>query len=214
MLAPRLIPCLLLDRNKLVKTIQFSNPRYIGDPINAIKIFNEKEVDELIILDITATRESKKPNFDLIKRCASECFMPMCYGGGITSIQDIETLFKIGIEKISLGNQIYIDDTIIKIASDEFGSQSIVVSIDAFKENNIYINKRLSGMLSTQHNTVTFSKTVENLGAGEILLTSINNEGSMDGFDLDLIKQVSSNVSIPVIAHGGASSINDIVIAL
>lgn len=210
MFKPRVIPILLLSGTKLVKTERFRKPVYVGDPINAIKIFNDKEVDEIAVLDIDATREKKGPNLDYLAHLASECFMPMCYGGGITSIEDMEKIFAIGVEKISLNSIILDTPEVVEQAASVFGSQSIVVSIDVkttlFGKQVVYSASEKKNM---RRDPVEFAKTLENAGAGEILLNSVARDGTAMGYDLDLIKNVSSAVNVPVIACGGAGSISD-----
>lgn len=207
---PRLIPCLLLKEQGLVKTTKFSNPRYLGDPINAVKIFNGKGVDELCILDITATSENRSPDFDYLKDVASEAFMPLSYGGGITNMEQIKKLFFIGYEKVIINTAFAQNPQFIREAADFAGSQSVVVSIDVkielFGKRNCYIN---DGKTKISMDPVTLAKTAEELGAGEILLNSINRDGMMQGYDIKLVKDVVGAVSIPVIACGGAKDIYD-----
>jgi len=210
MLKARVTPCLLLKNRGLVKTIKFKDPKYIGDPINAVKIFNEKEVDELILLDITATTEKKGLQIRLISEIARECFMPLCYGGGICSIDDIREIYKLGIEKVSINTCAVENPLFIKSAADAFGSQSIVVSIDVKK--NLFGKYEIftqSGKKNTKLDPIKFIKQMENMGAGEILINSIDRDGTMQGYDIDLIKKVAESVSIPVIACGGAGKIED-----
>jgi len=210
MLRTRVIPCLLLKNKGLVKTVKFKDPKYVGDPINAVKIFNDKEVDELIFLDINATIENRKPNFKLISDIASECFMPFSYGGGIRDLSDAKKLFNIGIEKIIINSYAYENTSFIKEASELFGSQSIVISIDVRK--NLFGKYEVfthSGTKNTKLDPVLFAKKVECMGAGEICLNSIDRDGTMKGYDIELIKQVSESVSIPIIASGGCGKIED-----
>jgi cyclase len=192
-----------------VKTVKFNEPRYVGDPINAVKIFNEKEADELIFLDITATNERRKPSFELLSHIASEAFMPFSYGGGLRDIEDIKEILKIGIEKVIINTYACENPRFIKETSDKFGSQSIVVAIDVKKENSgykVFIN---SGKTCTKREPVEYAVEMEKMGAGEIFLNSIDRDGTMEGYDLDLIKNVSSAVNIPVIASGGAGKTED-----
>lgn len=216
MLNPRVIPCLTLKNNGLVKTIQFKKPTYVGDPINAIKIFNDKEVDELILLDITATIERKEPNFKLLSEIASECFMPLGYGGGITNIQQIEQLFSIGIEKIILNTALSPSTELLSQATKTFGSQSIVAAVDLKK--HWLTKKKLVYTFSGQKNTgispVIYAKKMEDAGAGEIVINAIDSDGTMKGYDIDLIQKISQNVKVPVIALGGAGSLNDFKLAI
>ena len=207
----RIIPLLQIKSGSLVKTVQFKNPVYIGDPVNAIRIFNEKEVDELIILDITATQEHREPNYNLIRDIAGECFMPLCYGGGITSIDQIKTIFNSGVEKISINTSAFTNPSLIEKAASMFGSQSIVVSVDIRKNLlgslTVFVD---GGKKNTGMNPVKYAKEMENRGAGEILLNLINQEGTFKGFDRKLIKEVSDAVNIPVIASGGAANVEDL----
>ena len=211
MLRTRVIPCLLLKDNGLVKTIKFRNPTYVGDPVNAVKIFNDKEVDELIFLDITASKEKKEPNFKLLSDIASECFMPLGYGGGISNLNEIEKLFHLGIEKVVLNTHAF-NTTILKQAIEIFGSQSIVVSIDVKKH---WLSKKqlvysLGGTKNAHYSPIEYAKKMEEIGVGEIIVNSIDHDGTMNGFDYELIKNISSNVKIPVVALGGAGSIEDL----
>jgi imidazole glycerol-phosphate synthase subunit HisF len=206
----RIIPCLLLRNNGLVKTVKFKESTYIGDPINTIKIFNEKEVDEIFFLDIDATKAKKEPPYDIIKNIASECFMPFAYGGGIHSIQQIEKIIKSGAEKIIINSHIFLQKEFLKEAVSHFGSSTIAVSIDVKKEflkgNIVYIK---GGTQSTGINPVEYAKKIENDGAGEILINSIDRDGVMEGYDIELIKSISQSVKLPIIACGGAGKLSD-----
>lgn len=208
---PRIIPILLIDNRDLVKTINFKNKRYLGDPVNAVKIFNRKYVDELSILDITASRDSKEPDFDLLQDIASEAFMPLSYGGGLKSIDQIREVFAIGYEKAVLNSALVEQPELIKKASGVFGSQSIVASIDAKKaidgEYKCVIN---DGHEEINLTPVRLAKKAEELGAGEIILNSLDRDGQMSGYDINLVRQVSDAVKIPVIAVGGAGGLSDI----
>lgn len=208
MLRTRAMPCLLVEDGRLVKTVKFKKPNYVGDPVNAIKIYNEKEVDELIVVDISATVENRKPDFQLLHEIVNECFMPLCYGGGIRSLDDIKKIFSIGIEKVAINSYAAENETFITKAANLFGSQSIVASIDAKKlilgGYRVYTN---SGSKDTGFDVVSYAKRMETLGAGEILINSIDRDGTWAGYDLKLVQQVSESVSIPVIACGGAGSI-------
>lgn len=193
-----------------MKSIRFKDYRYVGDPINAVKIFNEKEVDELVLLDISATSEKRSPNFGFIKEIASEAFMPLAYGGGITTLEEIKTLISQGVEKVILNTSALKNPKLIKDAVRYVGSQSIVVSIDVKKNfwgnYQVYIE---NGRSNTCVDPVVYSKKLEDLGVGEILLTSIDRDGTFAGYDLNLIKTVSSSVNIPVISCGGAGMTED-----
>jgi cyclase len=211
----RIIPCLLLRNNGLVKTIKFKDSTYIGDPINTVKIFNEKEVDELFFLDIDATKLHKEPPYELIQNIASECFMPFAYGGGIESLQQIERIIKSGAEKVIINTNAFLQKDFLSQAVQQFGSSTIAVSIDAKKEflkgNIVYVK---GGTLSTGISPVEYAKKIENEGAGEILINSIDRDGVMEGYDIELIKAISSSVRIPIIACGGAGNLNDFSLAV
>lgn len=210
MLKTRVIPCLLLRNQGLVKTIKFENPSYIGDPINTIRIFNEKEVDELILLDITASLEKKEPNYDLISEIASECFMPLTYGGGIKCLADAQKLFNIGIEKISINTCAIERPAFIKELSAVYGSQSVIVSIDVKKTGRQkYVVCKNRGKNITNYNPAIWAKYMEEMGAGEIFLNSINSDGTFEGYDIELIRNVTNAITIPVVACGGAGKIED-----
>jgi len=206
----RVIPCLLLKDKGLYKTIKFKNPRYLGDPINTLKLFNDKEADEIVVLDISATTSGKGPNFDYIKQLTKECFMPMCYGGGVTTIEQIETLYKLGVEKVALNTAVFTNPELITEAARNFGSQSVVVSIDVkkslFGSQSVYV---MAGTKDTKCNPIAYAKRAEELGAGEIFINSIDKDGVMNGYDYDLIKKISSAVNIPVVAIGGAGDLSD-----
>lgn len=209
MINKRVIPSLLLYRGGLYKTTQFGNHRYIGDPINAVKLFNEKEVDELMFFDISASLNNKDLNYNMIQNIASECFIPLSYGGGIKTKEQISKLFRIGIEKISLSSSIIEDPKLLVESSKEFGNQSIIVTIDVKKDfwgkKKVFI---YNGTKNTKLDPIQFAKHVESLGAGEIIINSIDNDGVMKGFDLELLENVKSNTNIPIVALGGAGNLN------
>ena len=212
MLRPRVLPALLLQGGRLVKTVRFRKPRYVGDPINAVRIFNEKEVDELIVIDIDAGRAGVSIPLKLISRIAGECFMPMTYGGGIRTLDQIAEIMAAGVEKVSINRAAVADRGFVARAAKRFGSQSIVVSIDVrrrlFGQYEICVD---GGRRRTGLEPVSLALELESEGAGEILLTSINQEGTMTGYDVDLVRRVASAVSFPVIACGGAGSIDDVI---
>lgn len=206
MLIPRVIPCLLLKGSGLVKTVRFAEPKYVGDIINAVRIFNDKEVDEICILDITA--QPGRINWDLVGKTASEAFMPMCYGGGVTSVDDVKRLLKAGIEKVSINSAAHDNARLIEMAAKEVGSQSIVASIDVKKSLlGKYLVVSHGGKRKQSTDPVTWAKSVERAGAGEILLTSVDRDGTQTGYDLDLVQKVAAAVRIPVIASGGAGKV-------
>jgi len=211
MLKTRIIPSLLLQNESLVKTVKFSKPGYIGDPINTVRIFNELEVDELVFLDITATNEKRDPNFKILSEIANECFMPLSYGGGINSLDQARKIFSIGFEKTVLNTAAHLNKYLIAEISEVYGNQAVIVSIDVKK--NLWGSFEVwsyAGKKNTRKNPVDWAVEVEGLGAGEILLTSIDKEGSWSGFDINLVKKVTEAVSIPVIAQGGAGTIGHI----
>lgn len=215
MLKTRVMPCLLLDDGRLVKTVGFKKPAYIGDPINAIKIYNEKEVDELILLDIMATRRGCRPPFEIIEEVASECFMPVAYGGGIRSIDDMKNIYASGIEKIAINSYAAENPAFISKAADLFGSQSVVVSIDAKKTLfGKHVVATQGGTSVVKIDPAEYAGQMEQLGAGEIILNSIDNDGRMSGLDIPLIRRVADAVTIPVVALGGTGSVDDIVAAV
>ena len=211
MLRTRIIPTLLLRNQSLVKTKKFSNFTYVGDPVNTVRIFNELEVDELLFLDITATRESRSPNLKVLVDIADECFMPLGYGGGINSLDQAKSVFGIGFEKIAINTQALENPDLISEIASKFGSQAVIASIDVKKDlfgrQFVYTN---GGRNNTRRDPVILAAELEKRGAGEILLTSIDREGTWDGFDLELLRRVSEAVTVPVIAHGGAGCLQDI----
>ncbi len=215
MLKHRVIPCLLLRNSGLVKTQKFKNPQYVGDPINAIRIFNEKEVDELMVLDIEASKKKYEPNYDLIAQFAGECFMPLCYGGGITSIDQARRLYAVGVEKIVIQTAAsYNLDLITKIAS-QYGNQSVVVSIDVKK--NIFGQYKLYSSASAKalnQDWLYFLKKAVSAGAGEVLVNAVDRDGTLNGMDVTLIEKAASACSVPLIAVGGVGSLADIKAAV
>lgn len=207
MLKTRIIPALLLQNESLVKTVKFRKPGYIGDPINTVRIFNELEVDELVFLDITATNEEREPNYKILSEIANECFMPLGYGGGITTLEQAKRIFSIGFEKIVLNTSSHQNKELIAEIAEVYGNQAVIVSIDVKKNFwGTYEVFSHAGKNNTKKNPVDWAVEVESIGAGEILLTSIDREGTWSGFDVNLVKKVTDVVSIPVIAHGGAGT--------
>ncbi len=211
MFRPRVIPTLLLKNGGLVKTVRFKKSRYIGDPINAVKIFNEKRADELIFLDITASRQDRTISTQIVEKIGDEAYMPFTVGGGIRTIDDIRRTINSGAEKIALCSHAVLDPPFIRRAADVFGSSAIVVSIDVKKVLfRGYTVCTHGGTRTTGLDPGEFAVLVQKMGAGEILLNSIDRDGTMSGYDLELLKYVSDAVSIPVIACGGAGSLNDL----
>ncbi len=215
MLMTRVMPCLLLKNGSLVKTVKFKDPGYIGDPINAIRIFNEKEVDELIFLDISATVEKRQPPFKVLSEIASECFMPVTYGGGVRDVETIRQILGLGIEKVAINSHAVENPDFVQAAAEKFGSSTIVVSMDVrrkmFGKYEVAIH---GGRKGTGRDPVEFASAMEKLGAGEILLTAMDRDGTQEGYDIELIKSVTSAVGIPVIACGGAGKIEDFRLAV
>lgn len=207
---PRIIPVLLINNQDLVKTVQFKNHTYLGDPVNAVKIFNIKGIDELSILDISATKQGSEPDFELLKDIASQAFMPLSYGGGIKNLEQIKKLFSIGYEKVVINSEFYENPNLIRQAADYAGSQSVVVSIDVKNVNGQYKVVVHDGQKIIEENPVDYAKRAEEYGAGEIFLNSIDNDGVMQGYDLQLVKSVVEVVNIPVVACGGAGGISDL----
>jgi cyclase len=211
----RVIPTLLIDRGDLYKTTKFRNPQYVGDPINAIRIFNTKEVDELVVLDITATADGREPDLEMIRNIASECFMPLAYGGGIRTLQQIERILNLGVEKVVLNNAALAVPTLVSEAATAFGAQAIVVSIDVklrFFGGYEVVSQR--GTRYTGLDPLAHARAMQDRGAGEILLTAVDRDGTMQGYDLKLIAKVSNGLEIPVIAAGGAGKLEDFASAI
>ena len=211
MFLPRIIPILTLKGKGLVKTIKFKNSRYIGDPINAVKIFNELQADELIFLDITASKENRSIEPELVRNIGDEAFMPFGIGGGINKIKQAEEFVKAGAEKLIINTYAILNPSFIRTLSNVFGSQSIVISIDVKKsllgKYEIWVK---DGTLNTKKDPVVIAKEAEQNGAGELIINSINLDGTMKGYDINLLKIISNNVRIPVVACGGAGSLLDL----
>ncbi len=215
MLRPRVIPALLLSNEGLTKTFQFKKRKYIGDPVNAIRIFNEKAVDELLVIDIEASRNNKEPNYKLIENFASECFMPLTYGGGINSLLQAERIFSLGVEKICIQSAALYNPRFVTELSKRFGTQSISVSLDVKKNWWGKYKLRVASSAKTLKTPLNEQlKRVAQAGAGEIILNSIDKDGTMSGPDLVLIKTASESLNIPLVAVGGISSLADIKSAI
>lgn len=211
----RVIPTLLIEKGGLVKSVRFKDRKYVGDPINAVRIFNDKEVDELVLLDISATAEKRPPQIGQILEIASEAFMPMAYGGGISTLEQIQQLIAGGIEKVVLNTSAYTSPDLITKAATYVGSQSVVVSMDVKKtiwgKYRVFIK---NGSRNTNLDPVTYAKIAEAAGAGELILMAIEKDGTFSGYDLELIHQVSHAVSIPVVAIGGSATVEDFAAAV
>jgi imidazole glycerol-phosphate synthase subunit HisF len=211
MIRPRVIPALLLKGQGLVKTVKFKTPKYLGDPINIVRIFNDKEVDELVLLDITATPENRGPQFDLLKNITSEAFIPLAYGGGIRSMDDVRKLLSIGIEKLIMNTSAVETPTLVREVADHAGSQAAVVSMDV-KKNFLgkYEVFTRCGQKKTGLDPVKHAIEMEKMGAGEIFINSIDRDGTMQGYDLDLVRKVADAVGVPVVACGGAGNLTHV----
>ena len=207
---PRIIPVLLVDDRDLIKTINFQNPTYLGDPVNAVKIFNRKGIDELSILDIGATKRGKEPDFELLRDIASEAFMPLSCGGGITTVDQVRELLAIGYEKVVINTSLVKNPEMVKRAIQLFGSQSIVASIDAKIDRGEYVCAIHDGQEIVKISPLTLARNAEEMGVGEIILNSIDKDGMMDGYDIELVKNITQAVGIPVTACGGAGNIHDL----
>lgn len=212
MLNPRIIPCLLIKDKGLVKTINFKNPKYVGDPINAVRIFNEKEVDELIVLDIDATAEKREPDYKMIENLAAECQMPLCYGGGIKTVDQAERIIGLGVEKVAISSAAVENPELIPIITKRVGNQSVVVVLDVKK--NLYADRyevrTHNGVKKTGKSPSETALQMEKLGAGEIVINSIDNDGTMKGYNLYLVDQIRKSISIQLTILGGAGSLDDI----
>tara|TARA_B100001250_G_scaffold413691_1_gene448651 strand:- start:2310 stop:3092 length:783 start_codon:yes stop_codon:yes gene_type:complete len=212
MLHPRIIPNLLIHNKGLVKTVNFKNPKYVGDPLNAVKIFNEKSVDELIITDIDASVKKLEPNYSLIEKLANESRMPICYGGGINNVDQAKKIFSLGVEKVAISSAAIENPTMITKLAESVGSQSVVVVLDVKKKflsgnYDIYIH---NGTKKTGLNPLKFINKIKKMGVGEIVINSIDNDGTMKGYDLQIIDQIRKITSLPMTVLGGAGSLNDI----
>lgn len=211
MLHPRIIPCLLVHNKGLVKTVQFKDAKYVGDPINAVKIFNEKEADELMVLDIDATIENREPDYKMIENLAVECRMPLCYGGGVKTIEQARKIFNLGVEKIAISSSAVENPSFVAEIAKEVGSQSVVVVIDVKK-------KLFGGYEICTHNAKQkhkykledFINKIQELGVGEIVVNAIDNDGVMNGYDVELIEKIKPLVHVPLTVLGGAGTIGDI----
>jgi len=212
MFRPRIIPVLLLKDLALVKSVQFTNHKYLGDPINAVRIFSDLKADELVLLDIEASKNSRLVSLEFVKKVGEEAYMPFAVGGGIKSIEDIKTILSAGAERVVINTRAAQDPNFIKEASEAFGSSTIIVCIDVkkkrFKGERTWI---LSGSRPTEFTPIEFAKLMEENGAGELIIQSIDRDGTMEGYDVDLIRSISTSVSIPVVALGGAGKPQDLI---
>lgn len=210
MLKPRIIPCLLVKDNGLVKTVNFKTPKYVGDPINAVRIFNEKEVDELMVLDIDASAENREPDFKMIENLAMESRMPLCYGGGVKTADQAQRIFSLGVEKVAISSAAVENPSLVTEMSERVGGQSVVIVLDVKKaKGNKYEIWIKNGTQNTGKDPVAFSRQLEELGAGEIVINSIDNDGVMKGYDMHIVDEICKVVTLPVTVLGGAGSLND-----
>lgn len=211
MLRPRIIPCLLVKNKGLVKTVNFKNPKYVGDPINAVRIFNEKQVDEMVVFDIDAAVEKRGPDFKMIEYLASQCRMPLCYGGGITTEDDAKRIFGLGVEKIAVSSVAVGKPELVRNVAQQVGSQSVIVVIDVKKNaKGQYEIFTHNGTKPTGKEPAAFARMMEDYGIGEIAVNSIDNDGVMKGYDFELIDRVRNAVTVPMTVLGGAGTIDDI----
>lgn len=212
MLQPRLIPVLLIHNKGLVKTVKFKDPKYVGDPLNAVRIFNEKQVDELIVIDIDATTHGREPNYKMIENLAAECQMPFCYGGGIKTVQQAKQILSLGVEKVSLSSAAIESPKLVSELASQVGSQSVVITLDIRKK--IFSSRYEVFTHNAKNNTkqcpIELSKQFQVLGAGEITINSIDQDGVMKGYDLDLVHKIKTAVTIPLTTVGGAGSLDHI----
>jgi len=212
MVRPRIIPCLLVHKGGLVKTVQFGAPKYVGDPLNAVRIFNEKEVDELMVVDIDASRFGRSPNETLIAQLAAECRMPLCYGGGVKTVEQFERLVALGVEKVAVSSAAVDEPELITRAAERVGSQSVVVVIDV-KTTGLLRRAEVVTLNATKHSglePVEFAHKMHDLGVGEIVLNSVDRDGQLRGYDLNLVERMRQAISVPLTVLGGAGSLDDI----
>ncbi len=211
MLRPRIIPCLLVHDGGLVKTQRFKDPKYVGDPINAVKIFNEKEADEIIVLDIDATTQGREPNFRLIAQFAAECRMPLCYGGGVKTVEQAKRIIGLGVEKVAVSAAALENTRLISAIAHEIGSQSVVLVVDV--KQNLLGKQEVwthNGRRNTGRNPINVATEAEALGAGEIVVNSIDRDGQMKGYDIALASSIRQAIRLPLTVLGGAGSLTDI----
>lgn len=212
MLRPRIIPCLLVKNGGLVKTVKFANPKYVGDPINAVKIFNEKEVDELIVLNIDASVQNREPDYGMIGNLAVECRMPLCYGGGVKTVEQVEKIISLGVEKVAISSAVVKNPVIVAQAAEVVGSQSVVVVMDVKKTKRVgnYEIWTHNASKPTGRSPVDFAQQVESLGAGEVVINSIDYDGVMKGYDCELVNNIRESINLPITVLGGAGKLQDI----
>lgn len=219
MLRSRIIPCLLVQNKGLVKTVGFKDPKYVGDPINAVKIFNEKEVDELMVFDIDASADGRGPDFEMIKNLAIECRMPLCYGGGVTTVEQAIQIINLGAEKIALSTAAIRNPSLIREIGNAVGIQSVIVVLDIKKRKNLFGNTqyeiyRSNGKERTNLSLNQFVKIIEDIGIGELVINSIDLDGSMQGYDFELVEVIRAMTDVPITILGGAGNLSDIQILI
>lgn len=212
MLRPRIIPYLLVHRHGLVKTVQFADPKYVGDPLNAVRIFNDKRVDELAVLDIDATVEARAPDYSLIRNLASECRMPLCYGGGIHTVEHAKRVIGLGVEKVALSTALVEGPGLASELARELGSQSVVAVLDVKRVGRrgrprVFLR---NGKKKTRISPAALASRLSETGVGEIVINSIDRDGTMSGYDLDLVEEIHDCISVPLTALGGAGSLKDL----
>lgn len=211
MLRPRIIPCLLIQDSGLVKTVRFKDPKYVGDPINAVKIFNEKEADELIVIDIDASAHDREPDYQKIAHLASECRMPLCYGGGVRTVEQAKRIIALGVEKVAISSAALANPVLVSEIATEIGRQSVVVVLDhkqrlLGKAQDVWTH---NGTRNTKRNVIDVALEMEKLGAGEIVINSIDNDGKMKGYDLGLATHLREMLTVPLTVLGGGGSLDD-----
>lgn len=211
MLRTRVIPSLLIHKGGLVKTVRFSDPKYVGDPLNAVRIFNEKQVDELAVFDIDASRSGAEPNLDLIRKLAAECRMPLCYGGGVNSPEQIESIIALGVEKVAMASALVSQPALLNEAAVRVGRQSLVAVVDVRRCGTGYEVFLENGTRPTGLDAVTFARACAERGAGEIVINSIDRDGMMDGYDLDLAARMRTALDVPMTILGGAGSLQHVI---
>lgn len=213
MLRPRIIPCLLIHKGGLVKTKNFKDPKYVGDPINAVRIFNEKQADELMVIDIDASAKGKKPNFDLISKLAAECQMPLCYGGGVSTVSEAVSLVDMGVEKVAISNSAVTNPSLITEIASAVGCQSVVVVLDVAKKKGLFSKGYEITTINNKNkydgDPFELAKMIEDAGAGEIVINSVDNDGMMTGYDIALAQKIHENSQLPITVLGGAGSTKD-----
>lgn len=214
MLRPRIIPCLLVHKGGLVKTQNFKAPKYVGDPINAVKIFNEKEADELMVLDIDATVSGAEPNYALIAKLAAECRMPLCYGGGITTAEQASRIIDLGVEKVAVSSAAISDPSLLTHMANAIGRQSVVAVLDVRKKTGFFSKGyelcTHNGKITHKFDPIAFARQLQESGAGEIVVNCINHDGEMKGYDIELAKQMRTSLNVPLTVLGGAGSLEHI----